>query len=105
MKATQLDIPNENNKLHCNAFVQIGPEPGTFTDKSFQKLYCIRVNDEDRFYKLLDFIRIPFADIGSAFTIPATGMTSFAWKWQYKRDHPGTTNETKMAIYFFKRHE
>jgi hypothetical protein len=105
MEAVKIEIPNENNKLHCNAFVQIGPEPGVWKESSFDRLYSIRVGDEDRFYKLVDFIRIRFIDVGSAFTIPACGLESQAWRHQYNRDHPDTTNETKMAIYFFKRHE
>lgn len=104
MEATKLAIANENNKLHCNAFVQIGPEPGMFTEKSFDKLYCIRVDDEDRFYKLVDFIRMRLIDIGSVITIPATGLESHAWRYQYKHDHPEATDETKMAVYFFQRH-
>jgi hypothetical protein len=105
MEATKIEIANENNKLNCNAFVTIDLEPGNWPESKFNRTYCICVDGEDRLYKLVDFIRLPFADIGSAFTIPAAGMTSFAWKRKYKRDHQNTTNETKMAVYFFKRHE
>lgn len=105
MEATKLAIANENNKLHCTAFVQIGPAPGSFTEKSFDKIYSIRVDDEDRYYKLVDFIRIDFKDIGSVFTIPAAGVESYAWKFLYKNDHPETTDDTKMALYFFQQHK
>jgi len=102
----ELDIPNENNKLLCNAFVQIGPEPvRPFREKMFDRIYSIKVGDESRFYKLVDFIRLPFKDIGSAFTIPAAGLESFAWRVQYKQKNPDVEDDTRMAVYFFKRHE
>lgn len=105
MESVKLAIENENNKLQCNAFVQIGPAPGTFRESSFDKLYCISTNNEDRFYKLVDFIRIDFKDIGSAFTIPASGFESVAWKFQYKRSHPEVNDDSKMAVYFFQKHQ
>ncbi len=105
MEATKIEIPNENNKLHCNAFVQIDRAPGQWSESKFNQLFCICVDNEERIYKMVDLIRIRFADIGSAFTIPASGMTSFGWKYKYKLEHPNTTDETKMAVYFFKKHE
>lgn len=105
MEAIKIEIANENNKLHCDAFVTIDLEPGNWPESKFNRTYCIRVDNEDRLYKLVDFIRLPFSDIGSAFTIPAAGMTSFAWKQYYKKQNPNVTNETKMAVYFFKRHQ
>lgn len=105
MEAVKLAIENENNKLHCNAFVQIGPAPGVFKASSFDKLYVTRVGEEDHFYKLVDFIRVDYKDIGSVFTIPSSGLESFAWHYQYKQDHPDVTDDTKMAVYFFQKHK
>lgn len=105
MQTTKLAIENENNKLHCHAFVQIGPAPGIFKEESFDKIYSIRVGEEDQFYKLVDFIRIDFKDIGSVFTIPASGLESLAWRFQYKKANPDVQPDTKMALYFFMKHK
>ena len=100
----ELAIPNDNNKLHCHAFVQIGPEPARpFPEKSFDRVYSISVDGESRLYKLVDFLRMPFKDIGSVYTIPSAGMESFAWRTQYRQEHPEVTDDTPMAVYLFKR--
>ncbi len=103
MDAKKIIIENKNNKLQCHAFVEIGPEPGAITDSAFEKLYCTSCNGEDIFFKLADYLRLRFIDIGSAFTIPAEGMESMEWRAKYRAEHPEVTNDTKLAVYFFKR--
>lgn len=105
MNATKIEIANENNKLHCDAFVQIGPEPGKLTDAAFEKVYAIDVDGETRFYKLADYYRLRFIDVGSCFTIPACGLESHEWRARERQNNLNLTDDTKMAIYYFKRHQ
>lgn len=104
MQATTIDIPNDNNKLYCNAFVQIGPALGPVTSAVFEKIYAVKVGEGDiRYYQLLDFVRLRFQQISSADTIPATGLEAHEWKARYKEQHPDITDDTVLTVYYFKK--
>lgn len=105
MQPQPIKITNQNNKLDCYGFVQIhfAPPHGTIREHDFQKIYFVRHNQQDIFLQLVDFLRVPFKDVSTVFTVPATGMQADDWRRDWVEKYPQTDDTTEMAIYCYVR--
>ena len=105
MQTKKLSIPNENNKLLCDGFVhiQFAPPHETVREADFNEVYEIDVDETVARFQLVDFLRLPFNSIGSAFTVPATGMRSDEWRDKWIERYPKTERDTELAVYCYKK--
>lgn len=104
MEPKPLKIANSNNKLACAGFIDINfaPPHEKVKEKDFETIYAVQVNDKTILVRMVDFIRLPFYWIGSAFTIPATGLNSDEFKYHWLQRYPDTKADTEMAVYCYK---
>jgi len=98
-------MANSNNKLNCTGFIDINfaPPHEKVRENDFENIYMIDVDDKKIFAKMIGFVRVPFYYIGSAFTLPATGLDSDEFKYYWLKLHPGTRADTEMAVYCYQR--
>ncbi len=101
----ELKILNSNNKLLCDAFIEIhfAPPRETFTEKDFEKIYVIQKGEDSIFVQLVAFTRIAFTNVPSVLTMPATAMESHEWRAYWLSRYPNTKPDTEMAVYCYKR--
>lgn len=104
MEAKKLFLANDNNRLQCDAFTQVHFAPEQpIRESDMSRLYVVRINDVDVFLQMVDLIRIPFKNIGSLVTLPASGKESAEWKRDFLKLYPSTTDETPMAVYMYRK--
>ncbi len=105
-EAKEMKIPNLNNCLACDAFIQINIAPASLIpESSMNKLYYVNHEGQDIYMRLIDILRIDFAEISSLMTLPATGMESHEWRDDWLAKYPDTKADTKMCIYYYKKHK
>ena len=106
MEAKLLNIPNHNNCLACDAFLQINFAPeGSIPESSMEKIYFVKHEGNEMYLKLIDMLRISFSNITSTITLPATGKEAHEWREWWLQNNPDTKADTKMAVYYFKKHK
>lgn len=99
-----LYLNNDNNRLHCDAFLQLHFAPvRRITESDYSQTYLIKVNEEDVLVRMVDMVRIPFDQVGSVITLPATGKESEQWRKDWLKTYPTTNENTMMAVYMYKR--
>lgn len=97
----KLHLENYNNKLQCDAFVEINFAPKTkFETKHTLQPYVL---PNGAIVKLIDVYLIKFDALTDVYTLPAMGMRAGEfWRWWWQ-SYPDTTEDTMMGIYFYKR--
>ena len=104
MEPKRLYLNNDNNRLLCEAFLQLHfcpPKPVTESDLS--QVYIVPVDGEEIYIQMTGLIRVPFDQISSLMTIPAAGLESFEWKKRWLETYPATNDNTMMAVYMYRR--
>jgi len=99
----ELKLTNENNILECDAFVKINLAPGQLKESDFDQVYLVKHNGKDIFVKIVDILRVSFSRVSSIMTLPATGHESHEWRRQWREKHADTTDDTEMAVYYYKK--
>ena len=101
----ELKIANNNNKLFCDAFIEIhfAPPRETITAKDFEKIYVVQKGEESIFVQLTSFTRVEFRNLSSILTMPAMAMESHEWRAYWLNKYPNTKADTEMAVYCYKR--
>ncbi len=103
MEAKRIYLTNDNNRLGCDAFLQIHFAPlHGITESQLSQVFVVNANGTDRFLKMVSMIRIPFEQISSVMTLPASGKESDVWKEEWKKTYPSTNDITMMAVYMYK---
>ncbi len=99
-----LYLNNDNNRLRCDAFIQLHFAPmKQITESDFSQTYVLKVDNEDVFVRMVDMVRIPFDQVGSVLTLPASGKESAEWRKDWLKTYPTTNANTMMAVYMYKR--
>lgn len=106
METKLLKIANTNNKLSCKGFIEIhfAPPHDTVRENDFNTIYSIPVGDKNILVKLVGFIRVPFYWIGCVYTLPATGLNSDEFKFEWLSKYPNTKSDTEMAVYCYQEY-
>ena len=99
-----ISLANLNNKLLCSGFVVINKPPAKkLTAADLQQVFDVTVNNLTFSCQVVDVIIVPFLKIGIWYTLPAAGMMEGEWKRQWLENNPDTTDETDLAIYFYRK--
>jgi hypothetical protein len=105
----ELSIANHNNKLATECFIVIDKSPGKENVptryKVESRLYAAKYNNETVFVKIIDLLFVPFGKLTDHFTFWANGKNYDEFKADWLQQHPRTTDETEMIIYYYKRAE
>ena len=104
MEAKELKLPNYNNCLACDAFIQIHFAPDKpVMETDLDRLYHVKHEDQDIYMQLVDLQRIPFKNIESIITFPATALEAHDWKACWLEKYPETKPDTMMCVYYYKK--
>jgi hypothetical protein len=104
MEPKRIYLKNDNNRLQCEAFLQIHFAPESrLTEKDLSNTFVVDVGGVDTFLQMVDFMRVPFDQVSSLMTLPSTGMESDVWKQKWLEDFPNTQPGTMMAVYMYKK--
>lgn len=105
----ELNIANHNNKLATECFIVIDKSPGKdkvpTRSQVESRLYAAKHNSETVFVKIIDLLFLPFGKLTDHFTFWANGKNADEFKADWLQQHPHTTAETEMLIYYYKRAE
>lgn len=108
MEAKELKLPNYNNCLACDAFIQINIAPQhVITEKDFDRMYSVKHEEKEFYMKLVDIKLLTYDELNvcSHMTLPATGLEAHEWRAWWMEKHPTTKPDTKMAVYYYKKHK
>lgn len=94
-------IPNLNNKLMCDNFLHLAPPMEKFYNELIQAKYECKNGKQILELELTDYSSTMLINLGSAITLPCTGMRAVEFIAQYIAEHrcPDTR---AVGIYFFK---
>src|ERR1700752_5021007 len=101
----ELNLPNNNNVLACDVFMQIHFAPKDPVPESLllNQLYHVRFEEYDFFCKLIDLHRYRFHQLNDHFTLQACGMFAKQWKEKWLQKYPKTKGYTEMAVYYYQK--
>ncbi len=69
MEKKELKLPNYNNCLACDAFIQIHFAPDQpVMESDLNRLYHVKYEDQDYYLMLVNMLRLPFRDIQTVMT-------------------------------------
>ena len=103
-EAKELKLQNSNNRLACDAFLQIGLAPAEpLIEADFNKLYKCNNDGKEFYFKLVDLMKLEFKNIGGIITLPSTGLEAHEWRKQWKERYPDTTDNTMLCVYYYKK--
>jgi hypothetical protein len=98
-----LPLQNLNNKLLCQAFVEINLAPKEKFEEKHRQLRFVLPNGA--IVQLLDVQVLSYQAISDIYTIPATGMQEGDFRRWWEKSNPGVTDDTLMGIYYYRRSE
>ena len=97
-------LVNQNNKLLCQAFVVINFAPkDPLTSKDMLQVFSIQYDGGNFLAHLVNVIEKTFLEINDCYTLPATGMREGEWRRDWMRKNPDTTDDTKLAVYYYQK--
>lgn len=97
----QLNIPNQNNKLGCDFFLHLAPPMNKFYSELLRTGYQCKNGKEVLTLEMLDYTTCTLVSMGSAITLPATGLRNVEFITEYMAKH-NCTDTQAVGVYFFK---
>lgn len=102
--AKEIKLPNYNNVLACDGFIQIHFAPDRpIMESELSHIYHVKHEDQDIYMQLVDLHRVPFSKIQTIMTFPATGLDNDEWRAWWMEKYPKTTPDTEMCVYYYKK--